>query len=84
MLLGHLRSLAALGKPILVGPSRKSFIGEVLGLPASERLEGTLAACALAVHQGVHILRVHDVAAVGRAVRVAEAIRDAAVSGLVG
>ena len=84
MLLGHLRSLATLGKPILVGPSRKSFIGEVLGLPASERLEGTLAACALAVHQGVHILRVHDVAAAGRAVRVAEAIRDAAVSGLVG
>jgi dihydropteroate synthase len=76
-LLKRLDVLAALGKPVLVGPSRKSFIGALLDLPVAERLEGTLAACALAVQSGVHILRVHDVAAVRRAVRVAEAVRDA-------
>jgi dihydropteroate synthase len=77
-LLKHLPALATLGKPILLGPSRKRFIGALLGdLPAAERLEGTLAVCALAVQAGVQILRVHDVQAVRRAVRVAEAIRDA-------
>jgi dihydropteroate synthase len=77
-LLRRLDVLARLGKPVLVGPSRKSFIGALLGgLPPAERLEGTLAACAAAVSGGAHILRVHDVAAVRRAVTVAEAIRDA-------
>lgn len=76
-LLKRLDALAALGKPVLVGPSRKSFIGALLDLPPADRLEGTLAACVTAVRAGVHILRVHDVAAVQRAVRVAEAIRDA-------
>ncbi len=76
-LLKRLDALAPLGKPILVGPSRKSFIGALLGLPPAERLEGTLAACVVAAAAGAHILRVHDVAAVRRAVRVAEAIRDA-------
>lgn len=76
-LIRRLDALAPLGRPLLVGPSRKSFIGAVLGLPPAERLEGTLAACAALVLGGVHILRVHDVAAVCRAVRVAEAIRDA-------
>ncbi|MBI4011270.1 MAG: dihydropteroate synthase [Candidatus Rokubacteria bacterium] len=76
-LLKRLDGLALLGKPILVGPSRKSFIGAVLDLPPAERLEGTLAACVAAVQAGAHILRVHDVGAVRRAVRVAEAIRDA-------
>ena len=76
-LLKRLDALAPLGKPILVGPSRKSFIGAVLDLPPAERLEGTLAACVAAVQSGAHILRVHDVGAVRRAVRVAEAIRDA-------
>src|SRR5262249_54433325 len=76
-LLKRLDALAPLGKPILVGPSRKRFIGALLGAGPSDRLEGTLAACVMAVQAGVHILRVHDVAAVRRAVRVAEAIRDA-------
>ncbi len=76
-LLKRLDGLAPLRKPILVGPSRKSFIGAVLDLPPAERLEGTLAACVAAVQAGAHILRVHDVGAVRRAVRVAEAIRDA-------
>lgn len=76
-LLKRLDALAPLGRPILVGPSRKSFIGAVLDLPPAERLEGTLAACLAAAQAGAHILRVHDVGAVRRAVRVAEAIRDA-------
>jgi dihydropteroate synthase len=77
-LLKHLDAFRSLGKPILVGPSRKSFIGALLDhLPPGERLEGTLAACVMAVMAGAHIVRVHDVAAVRRAVRVAEAIRDA-------
>jgi dihydropteroate synthase len=77
-LLRRLGVLLETGYPVLVGPSRKSFIGAVLGgLPPSERLEGTLAACTAVVLAGAHILRVHDVAAVRRAVRVAEAIRDA-------
>ena len=76
-LLKRLDALRPLGKPVLVGPSRKSFIGALLDLPPGERLEGTLAACALLVQARADILRVHDVRAVRRAVRVAEAIRDA-------
>jgi dihydropteroate synthase len=48
-------------RPILAGPSRKSFLGKITGLPADERLEGTAAAAAICVMQGAHILRVHDV-----------------------
>jgi dihydropteroate synthase len=78
-LLKRLDAFRPIGRPILVGPSRKSFIGALLDrLPPAERLEGTLAACVMAVTAGAHIVRVHDVAAVRRAVRVAEAIRDAA------
>ncbi len=78
-LIKRLDAFRSLGKPILVGPSRKSFIGALLDrIPPAERLEGTLAACVMAVAAGAHIVRVHDVAAVRRAVRVAEAIRDAA------
>jgi dihydropteroate synthase len=77
-LLRRLDAFRPIGRPILVGPSRKSFIGALLDdLPPADRLEGTLAACVMAVAAGAHIVRVHDVAAVRRAVRVAEAIRDA-------
>jgi dihydropteroate synthase len=77
-LLKRLDVFRSIGRPILVGPSRKSFIGALLDdLPPGDRLEGTLAACVMAVTAGAHIVRVHDVAAVRRAVRVAEAIRDA-------
>jgi dihydropteroate synthase len=72
-ILRHLTELAVLGKPILVGPSRKTFIGRVLDLPVDERLEGTLATAAYAVAQGARILRVHDVGPVARAVRMVEA-----------
>jgi len=73
-LLNGLDAFQDLGRPVCVGFSRKAFIGRVLGLPPGERLEGTIAAAVLSVGRGAHILRVHDVGAVARAVRVAEAI----------
>ena len=74
-LLAHLDSLVGLGYPVLVGVSRKGFIGQLLGgRPPADRLFGTAAALALAVARGAHLLRVHDVAAARDAVAVAEAI----------
>ncbi|MCJ7629371.1 MAG: dihydropteroate synthase [Longimicrobiales bacterium] len=73
-LLRDLASLRVLGYPIQVGPSRKSFIGEVTGLPPEERLPGTLAACVLAYLRGASVFRVHDVAPVVQALSVTQAI----------
>ena len=73
-LLRHLDALIALGRPILLGTSRKSTLGRILDLPPDERLEGTLATTALGVAAGVDIVRVHDVRANVRAARVADAI----------
>lgn len=73
-LLRHLEELRVLGLPVLVGTSRKSFIGRVLDLPVEERLEGTLASLAVAVCRGADFVRVHDVKAAARAVRLADAI----------
>lgn len=73
-LLHEQTAFLGLGRPLLMGFSRKSFIGAVLGRPAGDRLEGTLAAAVLSVNLGAHILRVHDVAEVAGAVRMAEAI----------
>jgi dihydropteroate synthase len=70
---------AALGRPVLVGPSRKSFMREALGdRPPGERAWGTAAAVTAAVLNGAHIVRVHAVAEMAQVVRVAEAIRQAA------
>lgn len=74
-ILGRLAELRALGCPLLLGASRKSFIAHVLDVPVDERLEGTLATSALAVWQGVDFLRVHDITANLRTARVARAIR---------
>ncbi|HEX9615681.1 MAG TPA: dihydropteroate synthase, partial [Bacteroidota bacterium] len=60
--------------PILVGPSRKSFIGKLLDLPPDQRVEGTAAAVVLAAHNGASVVRVHDVRAMVRALKVADAI----------
>ena len=79
-LIAELRTMRRLGLPILVGPSRKSFIGEILGLPVAERLEGTLAAVVGAVLNGAHVVRVHDVRETVRAVRVADALKSAPVA----
>src|SRR4029450_6555606 len=66
-LLGRLSEPTRLARPLLVGPSRKSFIGRVLDLPAGERLFGTAAAVAAGVLQGADVVRVHDGAASPRA-----------------
>jgi len=73
-LLNNLEALAALERPLLVGISRKSFIGKILKLEAPDRLEGTVAAAVVSVLHGASLLRVHDLQAVKRAVTVAEAI----------
>lgn len=78
-LLRHLSELRALGQPIVISTSRKGTIGKVLGgLPVEERLEGTAATVAVAIAQGVDIVRVHDVRAMARVARMTDAIvRDA-------
>ena len=73
-LLRRLAEVRRLGMPILVGMSRKSFVGHVVNLPADRRLEGSLAAAVIAVANGADIVRAHDVAATKRAVAVADAI----------
>jgi dihydropteroate synthase len=74
-LLHHLDALVATGYPVMVGPSRKSFIAGVLGpLPPRERAWGTAAAVAVAISAGVQMLRVHDVGAMRQVARVAWAI----------
>jgi len=73
-LLNQLNAFKRLGFPILLGPSRKSFIGYTLNLPPEERLEGTLAACAIGIQRGADILRVHDVEAVVRFARMMDAV----------
>jgi dihydropteroate synthase len=74
-LLARCDAFAALGYPVMVGPSRKSFIGRLLDLPVEERLEGTIAACVSALFRGARLFRVHDVAPVRRALDLAEAVR---------
>lgn len=77
-ILKGLESFKVLGKPIMVGVSRKSFLGKILDLPVDERLEGSIAAALYAVLRGANIVRVHDVAATVRALRTVEAIQRAA------
>jgi dihydropteroate synthase len=70
-------ALLDLGRPVLVGPSRKSFVGDVLRTEIGERLEGTAGAVAYMVAKGAHIVRVHDVKEMTRVVRVVDAILKA-------
>ena len=74
-LLRGLPALASLGRPILVGPSRKSFVGKLLDVGPEERLEGSLAASVAAVLAGAHMIRTHDVKETLRAIRIADALR---------
>jgi len=76
-LLNHLDEMRVLGLPIMVGPSRKSFIGYTLDLPPEERQEGTAAAVALSIVRGANIVRVHDVRAMARVARMSDAILGA-------
>lgn len=79
----NLRELKILGRPILIGPSRKSFIGKILNVGPQERIFGersrtigTISACILAVKNGAHMVRVHDVEAVKQALKVLDAINN--------
>jgi dihydropteroate synthase len=76
-ILKRLEEIVAIGYPVLVGTSRKSFIGAILDLPEHQRLEGTAATVAWAVGKGARLLRVHDVSEMVRVARMTEAIRDA-------
>lgn len=72
--LSRLRELRALGRPLLIGTSRKAHIGLVLGTPVDDRLEGTAATVALGIGQGADIVRVHDVRQMARVVRMSDAV----------
>ncbi len=74
LLIQHLGPIVELGYPVLIGPSRKSFMGKILGLELQDRLEATIAACVVALVRGARIFRVHDVQPVRRALDMAEAI----------
>ena len=73
-LLRRLGELRELGRPLVVGTSRKSFIGKIDGSPVEDRIGGTIASSVLAVADGADVLRVHDVAELAQALRVAEAV----------
>jgi dihydropteroate synthase len=73
-LINRLPEIRELGYPILIGPSRKSFIGYTLNLPPNQRLEGTAAAVAVGIVRGADIVRVHDVEFMSRVVRMTDAI----------
>jgi len=77
LVINRLDALLALGYPILLGTSRKSVIGTVLGLPVTERLEGTLATTVIGVVRGVSFVRTHDVLETRRAITMAEAVLGA-------
>ena len=72
-----MEALHALGRPLLVGVSRKSMIGQALNRPVTDRLSGSLALAALAVTKGARILRVHDVAETVDVVRMIAAVESA-------
>lgn len=72
--MAEVAEFGALGRPVLVGPSRKSFVGAVLATEVDDRLEGTLGAVALMVARGAHVVRVHDVRETVRVVRMVDAI----------
>ena len=75
-LIAGLSRFKTLGYPILIGPSRKSFIGNILELPIEDRLEGTLAAVVACALNGANVVRVHDVKEAKRATMIADAIRQ--------
>ncbi len=76
-LIARVGELGRLGAPVLVGPSRKGFLGKVLDLAVGDRVEGTIAACAVAAWNGADAVRVHDVKECVRALRVVDALRAA-------
>jgi len=81
LILKNLYEFRILGKPILLGTSRKSFIGKILNSEIKERLEGTLSTIAIGVLNGAHIIRCHDVLQAKKTIVVADAIRLAGTKG---
>jgi dihydropteroate synthase len=75
-ILKRLKEFRSLGRPVMVGVSRKAFIGKILNVPCGERLSGTLSACVLAARNGAKIVRVHDVKKVKDALEVADRINN--------
>jgi dihydropteroate synthase len=75
LIIKHLSEFRVLGKPILLGTSRKSFIGKILNAEVDQRLEGTLSTIAIGVLNGAHIIRCHDVLPARKVIAVADAIR---------
>ncbi len=71
----RLEELRELGQPVLIGTSRKSFIGKLLDLPVTDRIEGTAATVTAAILRGADVVRVHDVREMMRVVRVADRMR---------
>lgn len=75
-IINNLREFTFLEKPILIGPSRKAFIGKILGdVPATERLEGTTAAVSISIINGANVVRVHDVKETVKVAKVADAVK---------
>jgi len=81
VLINRLGRITALGYPVLIGPSRKSFIGKMLGLEVPDRLEASVAACVVALLRGARIFRVHDVRPTRRALDMAELIANRSSGG---
>jgi dihydropteroate synthase len=73
-ILRNIRAFKNLSHPVMIGASRKSFIGAILNVPPEERLEGSLAVAVFAASQGAEIIRTHDVAETARALKVTDAI----------
>lgn len=74
LMMQHLSDLVEMGYPVLLGTSRKSIVGKVLGLPVSQRLEGTAATVSFGIMQGCHMMRVHDVKEIVRTVRMMDVL----------
>ncbi|MDO9545419.1 MAG: dihydropteroate synthase [Pelolinea sp.] len=74
ILINHLDEIKTLGYPVLIGPSRKSFIGQILDLPVEERLEGTAASVAVGIARGADVIRVHDVKYLVRIAKMCDAL----------
>jgi dihydropteroate synthase len=75
-ILRNLEEFKSLGRPLLIGPSRKAFLGHLLGLPVEDREEATAGAVAAAIMNGAHIVRAHDVKAMKRVVKVIDTIKN--------
>jgi len=73
-ILKNLHELEKINRPLLIGPSRKSFIGKILNLPPEERIMGTASAVAISIMNGAHIVRVHDVKEMKQVARLADAV----------